>query len=113
MATISGVFRLGRDAEKFSSENGTFISLSLAYDVYVDGEEKAQWIKATWGGSRAEKLAEHLKRGTAIYATIKDPHLAEFKDRDGNPRQALTGRILDLEFAGGRPAPAPAEKAEA
>lgn len=102
MTHLAGAFRLGRDAEKHSGDSGDFLSMSLAYDVYSKGESKTQWVRGTMGGSRVEKAAEHLVKGAQIEAIIKDAHIVEFKDKDGNPRAALEGRILDFTFIGSK-----------
>lgn len=103
MTHLTGTFRLGRDAEKVAGENGDFYNLSLANDVYVRGETQTQWIRVTLGGNRAKNAADHMVKGAQIYAVIKDLHIATFKDKDGNERSALEGRLLDFDFVGPRP----------
>lgn len=102
MAHLSGVFRLGRDAEKIEGPRGNFLTLSLAYDAFIDGENKSQWIRATLGGERAEKALASLTRGTFIEAVVKDVRVAEFTDREGNKRATLEGRMIDFSFVGAR-----------
>ena len=101
MANLIGTFRLGRDAKKVSGSNGDFFSLSLAYDAYADGESKTQWINATLGGARGEKVAPHLTKGASIFATIKDPRPATY-DGENGPVLHLEGRIIDLDFVGSK-----------
>lgn len=103
MARLVGVFRLGRDAELVDGDNGKFLSLSLAYDVYVGGSEKPQWVRATLGGKKAENLAPHLKKGSSIFATIENLHVREFNRDDGTKGSALEGRVLgDIDFVGAK-----------
>lgn len=102
MAHLSGVFRLGRDAEKNEGPRGSFLSLSLAYDAYQDGENKSQWVRVTLGGERAEKALPSLTKGTQIEGVIKDVRIAEFTDREGVKRSALEGRLIDFNFVGPR-----------
>lgn len=102
MAHLSGVFRLGRDAEKNEGPRGSFLALSLAYDAYQDGENKTQWVRVTIGGDRAEKAMPSLTKRTQIHGIIKDVRIAEFTDRDGVKRAALEGRLIDFNFVGAR-----------
>lgn len=101
MANLIGTFRLGRDAKKVSGANGEFFSLSLAYDAYSDGETKTHWINATLGNARGENAAPHLTKGATIFATIKDPRPATYEGEKGAVLH-LEGRIIDLDFVGGK-----------
>lgn len=101
MANLVGNFRLGRDAKKVTGANGDFFSLSLAYDAFADGDTKTQWVNATLGGARGEKLAPHLTKGSLVYAVIKDPRPTSFDGESGQILQ-LEGRVIELEFAGAK-----------
>lgn len=98
MAHLAGTFRLGRDAEKITSDSGAFLSVSMAYDAYVGGEDKTQWVRATLGGSRAEKIGALLVKGALISAVIKDVRVVTFTDKDGAHRAALEGRMIDFDL---------------
>lgn len=100
MPNLIGSFTLGQDAQKKEGQNGEFLSLSLAYDYY-DGERKTQWIRATFGGTRALNMAEHLTKGTKIEATIKDLHIATFEGGQGT-QHSLEGRVIDANFINAR-----------
>lgn len=109
MAHLTGVFRLGRDAEKVEGKSGPFLRLALAYDAYAGGESKTQWISATFGGSRVDAVADKLTKGTAIYAALADPHVALYQAKDGTTKASIEARCMDFDFAGGpKPAEAPA-----
>lgn len=119
---IIGLCRLGRDAEVRYSPDGTPVAaFSAAYNHgrKVDGEHPTQWIDCTLWGTRAEKLADYLKKGTQI-EIIGEPSVETFDKRDGSPGWKLAVRIDDLQFAGSRSdseqrqaAPAPAPRAAA
>lgn len=98
MAHLFGVFRLGRDAEKVTNENGTFLSLSLAYDIYANGETKTQWLRATLGGQRAEKVADLLVSGARISGVIKDVRVTTFVSKEGETKASLEGRLTDFDL---------------
>lgn len=107
MAQITGLFRIGRDAEvRFTASNEAVASLSLAFDYGQkgqDGKRPSQWIEASLWGKRAESLAQYLVKGWRIYATINDPHIETFEKRDGSGQGVkLTGKIGEIELAGGK-----------
>ena len=108
MAQLSGLFRLGDNAELRYTPNGDAVaSLSLAYNYGrkgEDGKAPTQWINASLWGKRAEATAPHLLKGGQIYAEIGDVHIETYAKKDGGEGFKLVGRIAELEFAGGRPA---------
>lgn len=105
MAQIVGIFRLGRDAElRYTGSNEPVASLALAYNhgqKDQSGNRPSQWIEASLWGKRAESLAQHLTKGSQIYAVINDPHVETFKKRDGSEGVKLVGKVSEIEFAGG------------
>ncbi len=104
MTIMTGVFRLGRDAEVRYTPAGDAIStLSLAYNYGkkdIGGNKPTQWVDAGLWGERAIKLQEYLKKGTAIDVILEDVHLQEFDRRDGTKGSKLVGRVLKLDFVG-------------
>jgi single-strand DNA-binding protein len=108
MAQLSGLFRLGDNAELRYTPNGdAVVSLSLAYNYGrkgEDGKAPTQWINASLWGKRAEATAPHLLKGGQIYAEVSDIHIKTYAKKDGGEGFRLVGRIAELEFAGGRPA---------
>lgn len=105
-AVMTGVFRIGRDAEVRFIPSGEAVSnLSLAYNYGRrdgDGKQPTQWIEAGLWGDRAEKLAQHLTKGKAVFCVIEDLHIETFKKADGTPGQKLAGRVQRLDFVGPR-----------
>ena len=112
MATLIGLFRLGRDAELRTTGGGDPVaSVALAYNFGrkgAEGKQPTQWIEASLWGERADKLVDYLTKGRQIYAQVEDVHVETYQKRDGGSGTKLTGRIGMLEFAGDRPASAPA-----
>lgn len=110
MAQLSGLFRLGDNAELRYTQNGDAVaSLSLAYNYGrkgEDGKTPTQWINASLWGKRAEATAPHLLKGGQIYAEVSDIHIETYAKKDGGEGFKLVGRIAELEFAGGRQAEA-------
>jgi single-strand DNA-binding protein len=113
MAIISGLFRIGRDAEVRHTPSGdAVINLSLAYNYGPRKDGKTQWIEASLWGKLAEALAPYLKKGGQIDAIIEDPHIETFQGKNGEGTK-LVGRVLKIELAGSKgDAPAPSGQTE-
>jgi len=133
MSVMTGVFRLGQDAEVRYLPNGDPVAtLSLACNYGKKdpgtGFRKSQWYDAGLWGDRAESLAQHLKKGTTVFAVLEDVHIEVYRNRDGADKAKLAARVASIEFVGGRgdrdsqgdaqaprqasPAPAPAAPAD-
>jgi single-strand DNA-binding protein len=122
MAVLTGLFRLGRDAEVRYTQGGDAVAqIALAYNYGrkgEDGKQPSQWIDASLWGKRAESLAQYLTKGSTISAVLSDVHIRTYEKKDGGQGFAMSARVLDLEFAGkpqgvqqqAKPAPKPAAK---
>lgn len=107
MASIQGLFRIGRDAElRYTPQSEPVINLALAFNYGKKADNTSQWVDATLWGKRAEVLAQYLIKGQQIYAVIDDPHIQTFQKQSGEQASKLVGRIANIEFAGSRPAAA-------
>ena len=107
MAQITGVFRIGRDAELRHTPKGDAVAqLSLAYNhgkKGQDGNRPSQWIDASIWGKRAESLAPYLLKGQQIYAVLSDPHIQTYEGKNGQGVK-LVATVLEIELiAGQRP----------
>jgi single-strand DNA-binding protein len=102
MAILTGVFRLGRDAEVRSIPSGDQVTtLSLAYNFGKKdqtGKRPTQWVDAALWGERGPKLQEWLVQGAQIHAVLEEVRIEEFKKRDGSPGTKLSARVASLEF---------------
>ena len=123
MAQITGVFRIGRDAELRHTPKGDAVAqLSLAYNhgkKGQDGSRPSQWIDASIWGKRAESLAPYLLKGQQIYAVLSDPHIQTYEGKNGQGVK-MVATVLEIELIAGqrpqegqpqrqeRPKPAPA-----
>ncbi|MFC3338773.1 single-stranded DNA-binding protein [Paracandidimonas soli] len=104
MAQLTGLFRIGRDAElRYTQQNDAVASISLAYNYGKKdpntNNKPTQWVEGVVWGQRAESLAPYLLKGTLLHVTIDDPHIETFQKQDGSQGIKLTGRISNLEFA--------------
>ena len=114
---MSGLARIGRDVElKYTSSGMAVCNVALAFNVGYGEHKGTTWVEASIWGKQAEGLANHLLKGTAIVAHLKDIKLEEYKKRDGTNGAKLTATLVDLEFAGSKQdghEQAPAKKRQA
>lgn len=105
MAQITGVFRIGRDAELRHTPKGDAVAqLSLAYNYGKkgqDGNRPSQWIDASIWGKRAESLAPYLLKGQQIYAVLSDPHIQTYEGKNGQGVK-LVATVLEIELIAGQ-----------
>ena len=122
MATLTGLFTLGRDAETRVTQGGTtVVQLAVAYNYGrkgEDGKKPSQWVRASMFGKQAETLAPYLTKGKQVSLVIRDLHIATFQKQDGTTGTSLEGVADFDDFARGpkqegaaqAPAPAPAQR---
>lgn len=119
---LIGMVRLGRDAEtRFTQTGDAVCSFSGAFNYGRkgdDGRQPSQWVEFSLWGSRAEKLAEYLLKGTQLFVVASEAHVETYEKRDGGSGVKLVARVDDLQFAGskadgGAQAPAPASSGRA
>lgn len=106
MAQITGVFRIGKDAElrRIPSSGDAVINLALAANYGrkdSEGKRPTQWVEASLFGKLAEALAQYLVKGAQVYCVISDPHIETFQGHKGEGFK-LVGRIIEIELVGGR-----------
>lgn len=117
MATLTGLFTLGRDAETSVTQGGTtVVQLAVAYNYGrkgEDGKKPSQWVRASMFGKQAEALTPYLTKGKQVSLVIRDLHIATFQKQDGSTGTSLEGVADFDDFArgqkqeGGAPTPAP------
>ena len=104
---LSGLARLGRDAEtRFLADGTAITSLALATNWGKKderGNRPTQWVDASFWGERGQKLAQYLLKGQQIVVVLDEPHITTFEKKDGTTGFSLVGRVNSLEFAGSAP----------
>ena len=67
--------RLGADSELRNSKNGKgqFVSMRVASNDFIGGENVTTWVNVMWSGERAVKMQEHMKKGSfvSIWGTLR------------------------------------------
>lgn len=101
---LTGLARLGRDASlRYTQGGDPVLEMALAFNYGQkdgSGNKPTQWIKASIWGKRAEALAPHLKKGTAVSVVIVDPHIDTFEKQDKSTGFKFVGKVSEIEFAG-------------
>lgn len=102
-ASIPG--RLGNDAELRQTQRGTpVLNFRLATESGIGENRSTYWVDCALFGRRAEALAPHLTKGSAVTA-FGELTQRRFERRDGTEGYALGLRIADLELQGGKTVP--------
>jgi single-strand DNA-binding protein len=104
---LTGIVRLGRDAELKVSPGGTSVAnFSGAFNYGKkdeNGERPTQWVSFEIWGERAEKLAPLLLKGQQIWVSANRVRVREFTKRDGTVSATLEASVQELELVGGKP----------
>ena len=116
MAILSGIFRVGRDAElRYTAGGDAVLSIAVVYNYgrkKEDGNRPSQWVDVALWGKRATSLQPYITKGSQISLVIQDPHVETYQTKDGREGHRFTGQILDVELVGGAQA-RPAETRQA
>lgn len=96
---------LGADAEMRETPNGTAIAscrVAVSRRVKRKGEwqEHTEWVRVALFGRRAEGLAPHLVKGTAVYASGPVEARAWQPKDGGDPRASLEMVANEFELLG-------------
>ena len=105
MAILSGLFRVGRDAElRYTANGDPVMTLAVVYNYgrkKEDGKRPSQWVDASFWGKRAASLQPYITKGSQVNLIIQDPHVETYQTKDGREGQRFTGQVLDIELVNG------------
>lgn len=103
---------VGKDAELRYAPNGDpVLSFSVAstkkYKTNGELKENTIWVKCTIWGSRAEKLAQYILKGTKVLCIgelVADENggCRTWQDKEGRYRASFEMRVGAFEFAGSK-----------
>jgi len=100
MATICITGRLPRDCEQKRTQQGTAVaSFTVPYDIGYGDNKQTVWAQCAMFGTRAEKVAPYLTKGTMVEITGVPQPDAYLKD--GEARAALKVNVNELKLHGG------------
>lgn len=91
---------LGKDCEQRWTPAGKAVaSFSLPVKQGYGEHEKTSWVICKMFGAKAEKLPEHLKKGTKV-TVIGEFVMEEWTDQNGSKRSAPVIIVNQLDFGG-------------
>ncbi len=103
---MSGIVRLGKDAEvRFLNDGTAVANLAVVFNYGAkqdDGNRPSQWVDAAFFGKRAESLSPYLLKGSQIGITLEAPHIEVFQKQDGTQSTKLAARVVDIELISGQ-----------
>ena len=108
---LQGTFagRLGRDAELRSTPAGKSVcGFSVAVDKRNGQDKTTVWIDATLWEKRAEALAKHLTKGTAV-VIMGDLGIRQYQGKDGSEKAVMTCTVREITLLGGGSRDEPAQ----
>lgn len=94
---ISG--RIGRDAEVRHVGDSNVCNFSVAENVGFGDKKFTQWWSCALWGTRGEKLAQWLSKGSAV-TVCGEVSTREYTAKDGTPKFELQCRVLDVALQG-------------
>lgn len=100
-AIVTG--NLGGDCRKGMAGDTPVVNFSVAsrrYDPKAEGEKKevTDWVSVSFFGTRAEKVAKYLTRGSRV-AVRGAAHIREY-EHNGQKRSEMVVRADDVELLG-------------
>lgn len=98
--TITASGNLGKDCEQRWTPNGKAVaSFSLPVKQGYGEHEKVSWVICKMFGSKAEKLPEHLTKGTKVTVTGEFV-MEEWTSQSGEKKSAPVIIVNQLDFGG-------------
>lgn len=99
-----GVGIVGRDMEVITTKNGKYIGkFSLAVTNGYGENRTTTWVNCIIPGERANKLAQHIVKGTKL-VVMGRLDVRQYDKQDGTKGVSVNIIVNDLEFAGGKAA---------
>lgn len=92
-ATIAG--NLGKDAETRQAGSSTVTGFNVAVEQRGKDGKKTQWVNCSMWGSRGEKLAGFLTKGSKVCVS------GELTTREYNDKTYLELNVSDVTLMGG------------
>ena len=92
--------RLGADSELKTSKSGNkFVTMRVASNDYVNGENVTTWVRVMWSGERAIKMQEHMKKGSfvGIWGT---PRVSLYDNKNGEKAISIDVMADRVDFIG-------------
>jgi single-strand DNA-binding protein len=92
-AVVTG--NIGKEAELRDAGKDKVCSFSVASNSKVKGEKVTTWIRCSIWGSRGEKLAQYLTKGSRVAVA------GELSTREHDGKTYIELRVNELDLMGG------------
>lgn len=97
MVNVDVIGRLGADAEILNGKKGEFVKFRFATDDFKNSEKITTWFNVIFSGERALKIAQYLKKGTALFIRGNET-VGTYTDRNGNVQVSREIKAVDVDF---------------
>ena len=102
MNSLSAIGNISRDAElRFTPNQDAICSFSFALNSGFGDKQVTTWLNCNVWGTRAEKLAPMLLKGTKV-GIVGELTNRPYKDKNGNEKFSLEVRVSDLTLLGSK-----------
>ena len=102
MNSLSAIGNISRDAElRFTPNQDAICSFSFALNSGFGDKQVTTWLNCNVWGTRAEKLAPMLLKGTKVGIQGELTN-RPYKAKDGTEKFSLEVRVNDLTLLGGK-----------
>lgn len=93
---------IGRDAETRQTNSSSITSFPVAVKAGYGDNAVTTWVNCNMWGDRGEAVAEYLNKGTLV-GISGELQLRKYTNKDGEEKQNLEVRVVDLTLLGGKP----------
>lgn len=98
---LTGVIRIGKDAELRSTQSGTSVCGIIGVFDYgrkdQNGKKPSQWVELAMFGKQADALAGYLTKGAVVDVTANEIHIETYEGKNGTVAK-LVGKVIDIAF---------------
>jgi single-strand DNA-binding protein len=101
MNSFSFTGNIGRDAEIRDTSSSSITSFPVAVKAGYGDNAVTTWVNCNMWGDRGEAVAEYLTKG-ALVGITGELQLRKYTNRDGEEKQNLEVRVVDLTLLGGK-----------
>jgi single-strand DNA-binding protein len=100
MNNCSFIATLGRDAEiRYTSSQKPITQFSIAVNSGFGDHQVTTWINCNFFGTRGEKVAQYLLKGTTI-GVIGEIANRKYQDKQGNDKWSLELNVSNVTLLG-------------
>lgn len=99
LAAITIMGTVGKDAQTRQAGSSSVTGFSVAVNSRKGREETTDWFECSIWGTRGEKLASHITKGSKV--AVSGGFTTRKYESGGETRTSLEINVSDFSFAGG------------